>query len=92
MRTYLAQIGSKGGKKSRRTLDPAMASRMVAVREVRKAFRDHYIDCFWSYKPEYLPSYADIPWVLDALMSEGNRAVFEKARRIRRLLKEPACP
>ncbi|NJK92726.1 MAG: hypothetical protein HC904_13415 [Blastochloris sp.] len=91
LKAYLAQIGSRGGKKSKRSLDPAQARRMVALREARKAYREHHLDCFWSYKPEHLVRYHDIPWVIDGLMCEGNRLIFEKARRIRRLLKEPPC-
>ncbi|GEM_PF-962812 len=36
-RQYLAEIGRRGGTKSRRILDPATARRMVAIREARRA-------------------------------------------------------
>ena len=37
VRTYLADIGRRGGIKSRRTLEPETARRMVAIREARRA-------------------------------------------------------
>jgi hypothetical protein len=39
VKAYLAEIGRKGGRKSRRTLTPDAARRMVAVREARRAYR-----------------------------------------------------
>lgn len=36
VRAYLARIGSKGGKKSRRTLTPEQAKAMVAAREKKR--------------------------------------------------------
>jgi hypothetical protein len=39
VKSYLAEIGSRGGRKSRRTLDPDTARAMVRVREARRAHR-----------------------------------------------------
>ena len=39
LRRYLAEIGSRGGRKSRRTLDGAAARSMVRSREARRAIR-----------------------------------------------------
>jgi hypothetical protein len=39
IRGYLAEIGRRGGIKSRRTLEPETARRMVAIREARRAAR-----------------------------------------------------
>ena len=36
IKQYLAAIGRRGGIRSRRTLDPAIARRMVAIREARR--------------------------------------------------------
>ena len=36
---YLAEIGGRGGRKSRRTLDPETARQMVRVREAKRAER-----------------------------------------------------
>lgn len=40
VRRYLAQIGSRGGRKSRRKLDAATARSMVRAREARRAIRE----------------------------------------------------
>jgi hypothetical protein len=53
LRAYLAEIGRRGGRKSRRTLDPEMARAMVRVREARRAYRRFHTKCFWSFKPDY---------------------------------------
>jgi hypothetical protein len=86
LKAYLAWIGSRGGKKSRRTLDPAAARRMVALREARKAYRDFSLECFWSYKPNARIEFETIPLVLSGLKTEGDKRAFERARRIERLL------
>lgn len=39
IRRYLAEIGARGGRKSRRTLDPETARQMVRAREARRAER-----------------------------------------------------
>jgi hypothetical protein len=39
IRKYLAEIGRRGGIRSRRELDPETARRMVAIREARRAAR-----------------------------------------------------
>ena len=39
VRAYLAEIGRRGGTKSRRTLEPDVARRMVEIREARRAAR-----------------------------------------------------
>ena len=39
IRKYLAEIGRRGGIKSRRALSPETARRMVAIREARRAAR-----------------------------------------------------
>lgn len=36
VRKYLQQIGAKGGKKSRRTLTPEQARKMVEIRERKR--------------------------------------------------------
>jgi hypothetical protein len=87
VRAYMAQMGSRGGKKSRRTLDPAQARRMVAVREARKAYRKYRHMCFWSYRDDVRIDENDVMWVVQGLKDEGNREVYECARRIHRLLK-----
>jgi len=56
VRKYLAEIGARGGRRSRRTLDPDTARAMVRVREARRAFRRFRTSCFWSYRPDLEPT------------------------------------
>ena len=70
---YLAKIGARGGRKSRRTLDPNTARSMVRVREARRAFQRFRSICFWSCRPDLTIGAADVPWVAEQLMKHGNR-------------------
>lgn len=73
---YLSEIGRAGGSKSRRTLDPETARRMVAVREARKAYRRFHTSCFWSYRPELQIGMDDVEWVAQQLMKHGDREAW----------------
>ena len=76
VRKYLAAIGSAGGRKSRRVLDPADARRMVKVREARRAFARFRTACFWSYRPDLVIGADDVDWVAEQLMKHGNREAW----------------
>ncbi len=76
VRRYLATIGARGGRKSRRTLAADTARTMVRVREARRAFRRFRTSCFWSYRPDLEISTHDIPWVAEQLMKHGNREAW----------------
>ena len=82
IRKYLAQIGARGGRKSRRTLDPETARTMVRVREARRAFRRFRSICFWSYRPDLVIGVEDIPWVAEQLMKHGNREAWRVGARL----------
>ena len=82
VREYLAEIGRRGGKRSRRKLDADTARRMVAIREARRAYRRFHAQCFWSYDPDYLVHADDVRWVADELMKNGGRAAWEAAARL----------
>ena len=82
IRRYLAEIGSRGGRKSRRTLDPETARAMVKVREARRAFRRFRATCFWSYRPDLEIGAADVPWVAEQLMKHGNRDAWRTGARL----------
>ncbi|NDC37766.1 MAG: hypothetical protein EBZ48_06905 [Proteobacteria bacterium] len=82
VKKYLAEIGRRGGKKSRRRLSSQSAKEMVRVREARRAYRRFYPKCFWSYDPKLVISATDIPWVVEHLMKNGNRAAWEAAQRL----------
>ncbi len=73
---YLAKIGARGGRKSRRVLDPATARSMVQVREARRAFHRFRGTCFWSYRPDLVIGAGDVAWVAEQLMKHGNRAAW----------------
>lgn len=75
-RRYLADIGQKGGTRSRRVLDAADARRMVSVREARRAFRRFHASCFWSYRRDLSIGIDDVPWIAEQLMKHGNREAW----------------
>lgn len=76
VRSWLAEIGRRGGRKSRRALDPETARAMVRVREARRAYRRFHTECFWSFDPDYLVGAADIVWVADQLRKHGGREAW----------------
>lgn len=85
VRSYLSQIGRKGGLKSRRALSPEHARLMVAVRLARKAYRDFRIQCFWPFGDPIITP-ANVSWVAEQLRRNGNRAAWQRAARIQSLL------
>jgi hypothetical protein len=82
VRKYLALIGSRGGRKSRRDLDPAQARAMVRVREARRAYHAFHARCFWSCPPDLEIGAADVAWVAEQLMRYGGREAWEKGARL----------
>jgi hypothetical protein len=76
VKDYLAEIGRRGGTKSRRALDPETAREMVRVREARRAYRRFHAACFWSYRADLIITRADVPWVADQLMKHGDREAW----------------
>ena len=82
IREYLAEIGRRGGRKSRRSLDAETARDMVRVREARRAFREFHAACFWSYDPGYQVQIEDVPWVIEQLMRHGGRKGWEVGARL----------
>jgi hypothetical protein len=82
IRTYLAEIGRRGGKRSKRKLDPETARTMVKVREARKLFRKFYASCFWSSPPDLQIGKDDVEWVARTLMKNGNLEAWRAAQRL----------
>jgi hypothetical protein len=82
IKRYLAEIGARGGRKSRRVLDAETARAMVKVREARRAFRRFRATCFWSYRPDLEIGPADVPWVAEQLMKHGNRDAWRAGARL----------
>ncbi len=79
---YLAKIGRRGGRKSRRALDSETARAMVRVREARRAYRRFHAKCFWSYDPDYRIGPSDVAWVAEQLRKHGGRDAWEVARKL----------
>ncbi len=84
VREYLAKIGSRGGRTSRREFTPETARGMVRLREARRAFREFHTQCFWSTDPRYVVTTPDIPWVAERLMTFGGRRGWDVGARLRR--------
>lgn len=82
VRSYLARIGSRGGRKSRRALSGAQAREMVQVREARRAFRRFHTQAFWSFDPDYRITARDVRWVAERLMTYGGRAGWEVGAKL----------
>lgn len=82
VREYLAEIGRRGGRKSRRALDPETARAMVSVREARRVYRRFHAMCFWSYDPDYPIGSTDIAWVAEQLRKHGGRDAWEAAEKL----------
>ncbi len=80
IRDYLAEIGRRGGQKSRRTLDPETARNMVRVREARRAYRRFHTSCFWSYRQDLVIGLDDVDWVAETMMKNGNREAWRIGR------------
>ena len=79
---YLAAIGRKGGKKSRRQLSSDDARDMVRVRELRRAFREFYARCFWFMRPDAHLTLDDLSEVVRGLRANGGREGFRRAARL----------
>jgi hypothetical protein len=82
VRKYLAEIGRRGGRKSRRALAPETAQAMVRVREARRAYRRFHTRCFWSFKPDYDIGLSDVAWVARQLRKHGSRDAWNVARKL----------
>lgn len=82
MRAYLAAMGARGGRKSRRRLESADARAMVRVREARRAYREFRPECFWSFDPELTIGSGDVEWVIEQLRKDGGRRAWEKAAQL----------
>jgi len=82
VKAYLSEIGRRGGRKSRRALDPETARAMVRVREARRAYRRFHAECFWSFDPAYPVGPSDIVWVAEQLRKNGGRDAWEVARKL----------
>lgn len=72
LRSYFAEIGRRGGRKSRRTLRPDQVRRVVRVREARRACRRSHAQCFWSCPPDLVIDVDDVARVAEQLVRNGG--------------------
>ena len=79
---YLAAIGRKGGKQSRRRLTSEQARDMVRVRELRRAFREYYARCFWYMRPDAHLTLDDLAEVVRGLRKNGGREGIRRAAKL----------
>ena len=82
VKAYLAEIGRRGGRKSRRVLAPETARNMVRVREARRLYRRFHATCFWSFDPDYRIGPADVAWVAEQLRRHGGREAWDIASKL----------
>lgn len=82
IREYLAEIGRRGGLKSRRKLEKKTARDMVRIREARRAFREFHSQCFWSFDPNYTIRLMDVAWVAKTLMKNGDRKAWDVGAKL----------
>ena len=74
VRRYLAEIGRRGGLKSRRSLDPGIARQMVRLREAGRAFRRFHAVCFAPLPADRPIRQDDVDWIADRLVRHGGEA------------------
>ena len=55
---------------------------MVRVREARRAFREFYATCFWSYRADLEIGPNDVEWVAETLRRNGNLKAWRVAGRL----------
>ncbi|OGV67346.1 MAG: hypothetical protein A2498_06385 [Lentisphaerae bacterium RIFOXYC12_FULL_60_16] len=82
VREYLAQIGRKGGMKSRRRLSTEDAKNMVRLRDAKRAFNMFYSQCFWYMREHMDITLADVPEIVRGLRQNGGRQGFLLAARL----------
>lgn len=82
IRSYLSEIGRRGGRKSRRRLSSEDARDMVRVREAKRAFREFRAQCFWYLREDMSVTLEDIPEIVRGLRQNGGRQGFLLAARL----------
>ena len=82
VKRYMAEIGRRGGSRSRRVLSAENARDMVRVREAKRLFRRFYAQCFWYMKPDMQISRADIPAIVRGLKQNGGREGYLLASKL----------
>jgi len=82
IKKYMAKIGKKGGLTSKRKLDSETAKQMVKVRMAKKAYKQFFNECFWSFSPELIITSKDIKWVGSQLLKHGSMKVWDLGTKL----------
>ena len=82
LREYFAEIGRRGGRASKRELEPEKAREMVRIREARRAYHRYYHKCFWYCTPDLIIAVDDVPWVAEQLRKYGGRKAWDAAAKL----------
>lgn len=82
VRAYMAQIGHRGGLKSKRTLSRDQARDMVRAREARRAFFMFHAQCFWYLDRNMKITIKDVPEIARGLRINGGRKGFLMADKL----------
>lgn len=87
VKAYLAEIGRRGGQKSRRRLSTGEARQMVLIREAKRTYRKFRHVCFWSYKDSLdLSSLTQIDFVIRVLKKNGGRDAWFSAAKLQKMV------
>lgn len=62
---------------SQPTADADAQSRRVEL--ARRAFKEFYAQCFWSYRRDWLVEEEDIPWLIEELRLNGGHKGYRMA-------------
>lgn len=82
LKSYLSEIGRRGGQRGRRALTSEDAREMVRIREARKLYRVFYDRCFWNAPKDLCIGREDIEWVAQKLRENGGREGWEASARL----------
>lgn len=59
------------------TADADAQARRVEL--ARRAFKEFYAQCFWSYRRDWLVEEEDIPWLIEELRLNGDHKGYRMA-------------
>lgn len=62
---------------SQTTSAPDAQARRVEL--ARRAFKEFYAQCFWSYRRDWLVEEEDIPWLIEELRLNGGHKGYRMA-------------
>lgn len=63
-------------------VEPISEERQRRLELARRAFKDFYAQCFWSYRPDAQIDEKDIPWVIRELRYYGGAMGYQAVAEI----------